>query len=41
MLVTAVTDPDSRMHGLDESLHLGDFRKAILTEALILAGMAK
>lgn len=41
VLVTAVTDPDSRMHGLDESLHLGDFRKAILTEALILAGMAK
>lgn len=41
VLVTAVTDPDSRMHGLDESLRLGDFRKAILTEALILAGMAK
>ncbi|WP_130866173.1 dipeptidase [Acidipropionibacterium timonense] len=41
VLVTAVTDPDSRMHGLDESLHLGDFHKAILTEALLLAGLAR
>ncbi len=41
VLVTAVTDPDSRMHGIDESLHLGDFRRAILTEALLLAGMAQ
>ncbi|WP_027587772.1 dipeptidase [Acidipropionibacterium thoenii] len=40
VLVTAVTDPDSRMHGIDESLHLGDFRRAILTEALLLAGLA-
>ncbi len=41
VLVTAVTDPDSRMHGIDESLHLGDFRRAILTEALLLAGLAE
>ena len=41
VLVTAVTDPESRMHGIDESLHLGDFRKAILTEALMLAGLAE
>ncbi|WP_063811693.1 dipeptidase [Cutibacterium namnetense] len=41
VLVTAVTDPDSRMHGIDESLHLGDFRRAILTEALMLAGLAQ
>ncbi|WCC79631.1 dipeptidase [Cutibacterium equinum] len=41
VLVTAVTDPDSRMHGIDESLHLGDFRKAIVTEALMLAGLAQ
>lgn len=40
VLVTAVTDPESRMHGIDESLHLGDFRRAILTEALLLAGLA-
>lgn len=41
VLVTAVTDPDSRMHGIDESLHLGDLAKAILTEALLLAGLAE
>ncbi|MDU3748134.1 MAG: dipeptidase [Cutibacterium avidum] len=41
VLVTAVTDPESRMHGIDESLHLSDFRKAILTEALMLAGLAE
>jgi acetylornithine deacetylase/succinyl-diaminopimelate desuccinylase-like protein len=41
VLITAVTDPDSRMHGIDESLHLGDFRRAILTEALLLAGLAE
>ena len=41
VLVTAVTDPESRMHGIDESLHLGDFRRAILTEALMLAGLAE
>ncbi|MDN5978635.1 dipeptidase [Acidipropionibacterium jensenii] len=40
VLVTAVTDPDSRMHGIDESLHLGDFRRAILTEVLLLTGLA-
>lgn len=37
VLVTAVADPDSRMHGIDESLHLGDFAKACLAEALFLA----
>jgi acetylornithine deacetylase/succinyl-diaminopimelate desuccinylase-like protein len=36
VLVTAVADPDSRMHGLDESLHLGDFRRACLAEFLFL-----
>ncbi|SDB79836.1 Acetylornithine deacetylase/Succinyl-diaminopimelate desuccinylase [Raineyella antarctica] len=36
VLVTAVSDPDSRMHGLDESLHLDDFRRACLAEALLL-----
>lgn len=41
VLVTAVTDPDSRMHGIDESLHLGDFARAILTEALVLAGLER
>lgn len=37
VLVTAVCDPDSRMHGIDESLHLGDFARACRAEALLLA----
>ncbi|WP_232547943.1 dipeptidase [Propioniciclava soli] len=37
VLVTGVCDPDSRMHGIDESLDLGDFGKACLAEALLLA----
>lgn len=36
ILLTAVCDPDSRMHGPNESLHLGDFAKAALAEALFL-----
>jgi acetylornithine deacetylase/succinyl-diaminopimelate desuccinylase-like protein len=36
ILVTAVGDPDSRAHGTDESLHLGDFAAACLAEALML-----
>lgn len=40
VLVTAVCDPDSRMHGIDESLHLGDFAKACRAEALLLARIA-
>jgi cysteinylglycine-S-conjugate dipeptidase len=35
--VTGVEDPDSRAHSPNESLHLGVFRRAILTEALLLA----
>ena len=37
IVVTAVCDPDSRMHGIDESLHLDDFAKACRAEALLLA----
>lgn len=37
ILVTGVEDPDSRAHSANESLHLEDFRNAILAEALLLA----
>ncbi|MCC2592104.1 dipeptidase [Tessaracoccus sp. OS52] len=40
VLVTAVTDPDSRMHGIDESLDLGDLAKAATAEALLLVNLA-
>lgn len=36
ILVTGVEDPDSRAHSPNESLHLGVFRRAILTEAVLL-----
>lgn len=37
VLVTGVEDPDSRAHSPNESLHLGVFRRAILTEVLLLS----
>ncbi len=36
ILVTGVEDPDSRAHSPNESLHLGVFHRAILSEALLL-----
>lgn len=36
VLVTGVEDPDSRAHGADESLHLGEFARVCLAEALLL-----
>jgi acetylornithine deacetylase/succinyl-diaminopimelate desuccinylase-like protein len=36
MLLLGVEDPDSRAHGIDESLHLGDWRSACRSVALLL-----
>lgn len=41
VLGTAVSDPDCRMHGIDESLYLPDWRNACLAEALLLAELAE
>ncbi len=40
VLVTGVEDPDSRAHGPNESLHLGEFARVCLAEALLLANVA-
>ena len=41
ILVTGVEDPDSRAHGPNESLHLGEFSRVCLAEALLLANVAR
>jgi cysteinylglycine-S-conjugate dipeptidase len=41
ILITGVEDPDTRAHGANESLHLGDFERACLAEALLLATLAR
>jgi acetylornithine deacetylase/succinyl-diaminopimelate desuccinylase-like protein len=40
ILVTGVEDPDTRAHGADESLHLGEFAKVCLAEAVLLERLA-
>nr|WP_202627566.1 dipeptidase [Cellulomonas sp. APG4] len=40
ILVTGVEDPDSRAHGADESVHLGELEKVVLAEALLLSRLA-
>ncbi|HZN20833.1 MAG TPA: dipeptidase [Micromonosporaceae bacterium] len=40
ILVTGVEDPDGRAHGPNESLHLGEFARVCLAEALLLRNVA-
>ena len=40
ILVTGVEDPYSSIHGPDESIHLGEFAKVCLAEALLLGMLA-
>ena len=41
ILVTGVEDPDTRAHSQNESLHLGDWRNAIVAEALLLGRLGE
>jgi acetylornithine deacetylase/succinyl-diaminopimelate desuccinylase-like protein len=40
ILVTGVEDPDTRAHGADEGLHLAEFARVCLAEALLLRNLA-
>jgi len=39
VLVTGVEDPDTRAHGANEGLHLAEFERVLLAEALLLHGL--
>lgn len=41
ILVTGVEDPDARAHGPNESLHLEEFARVCLAEALLLRNLAQ
>jgi len=41
LLLTGVEDPDTRAHGENESLHLGEWTKACVAETLFLEKMAR
>ena len=41
ILVTGVEDPDSRAHGADESVHLGELERVVLAETLLLTELAR
>ena len=40
VLVTGVEDPDTRAHGANEGLHLAEFERVCLAEALLLSHLA-
>jgi acetylornithine deacetylase/succinyl-diaminopimelate desuccinylase-like protein len=40
ILVTGVEDPDTRAHGANEGLHLGEFARVCLAETLLLRNLA-
>jgi cysteinylglycine-S-conjugate dipeptidase len=40
ILVTGVEDPDTRAHGANEGLHLAEFERVCLAEALLLQNLA-
>ena len=39
VLVTGVEDPDTRAHGANEGLHLAEFEKVLVAEALMLRNL--
>ena len=39
VLVTGVEDPDTRAHGANEGLHLAEFERVLVAEALLLANL--
>jgi acetylornithine deacetylase/succinyl-diaminopimelate desuccinylase-like protein len=39
VLVTGVEDPDTRAHGANEGLHLAEFERVVLAEALLLGAL--
>ncbi|WP_017934416.1 dipeptidase [Nocardioides sp. Iso805N] len=41
VLVTGVEDPDTRAHGPNEGLHLAEFERVVLGEALLLRNLAQ
>ena len=41
VLITGVEDPDTRAHAANESLHLAEFERACLAEALLLQRLAQ
>ncbi len=41
VLVTGVEDPDTRAHGANEGLHLAEFERVLLAEALLLDGLGR